>query len=51
MVAIGEMTKNLGSKLEARATLFNEEGDLFATGSGVFVKTKILLNSIESYKI
>lgn len=51
LVAIGEMTKNLGSKLEARATLFNEEGDLFATGSGVFVKTKILLNSIESYKI
>lgn len=51
LVAIGEMTKNLGSKLEARANLFDEEGDLFATGSGIFVKTKILLDAIESYKI
>lgn len=51
LVAIGEMTKNLGSKLEARATLFNEDGDLLASGSGIFVKTKISLNSIGSYKI
>jgi len=51
LVAVGEMTKNLGSKLEARAKLYSENGDLYATGSGVFVKTKISLTSIESYKI
>jgi N-dimethylarginine dimethylaminohydrolase len=47
LVAIGEMTKNLGSKLEARAKLYSENGDLYARGSGVFVKTKISLTSIE----
>ncbi len=51
LLAIGEMTKNLGNKLEARAKLFTEKGDLCAQGSGIFVKTKILLTSLESYKI
>lgn len=50
LLAVGEMTKNLGSKLEARSRLFDENGDLVATGSGIFVKTKMELTSIESYK-
>ena len=50
LVAIGEMTKNLGSKIEARAKLYDDDGNLYAFGSGVFVKTKILLTSIESYE-
>ncbi|MCB0380274.1 MAG: PaaI family thioesterase [Flavobacteriales bacterium] len=50
LLAVGEMTKNLGNKLEARANLFDEEGNLMGSGSGVFVKTKIELTSIESYK-
>ena len=50
LLAVGEMTKNLGNKLEARANLFDEDGNLMGSGSGVFVKTKIELTSIESYK-
>ncbi|MGE0562387.1 MAG: PaaI family thioesterase [Flavobacteriales bacterium] len=49
--AVGEMTKNLGSKLEARATLFDGDGNMVGSGSGIFVKTKIELTTIESYKI
>ena len=51
LIAKGELLKNMGNKLEARAKLFNEEGKLIATGSGVFVKSKILLAEINSYKI
>lgn len=50
LLAVGEMTKNLGNKLEARASLYNEKGELVGSGSGIFVKTKIELTSIESYK-
>ncbi len=51
LMAKGELLKNWGNKLEARAKLFNEKGELIATGSGVFVKSKMLLAEINSYKI
>lgn len=51
LLAVGEMTKNLGNKLEARARLFDGDGVLVGSGAGIFVKTKIELTSIESYKI
>lgn len=47
----GELLKNLGNKLEARSKLFNEKAELIASGSGFFVKSKIQLSEIESYKI
>ena len=50
LLAVGEMTKNLGNKLEARASLFDGDGNLMGSGSGIFVKTKMELTSIESYK-
>src|SRR3972149_11929609 len=43
LIAKGELLKNMGDKFEARAKLFNEDGKLIATGSGVFVKSKMLL--------
>ncbi|OFY92703.1 MAG: thioesterase [Bacteroidetes bacterium RIFCSPLOWO2_12_FULL_31_6] len=51
LIAKGELLKNMGDKFEARAKLFNEDGKLIATGSGVFVKSKMLLAEINSYKI
>jgi uncharacterized protein (TIGR00369 family) len=51
LIVKGELLKNLGNKLEARAKLFNEKAELIATGSGFFVKSKIQLSEIESYKI
>ena len=51
LIAKGELLKNCGNKLEARAKLFNEKGELIATGSGIFVKSKMLLAEINSYKI
>lgn len=51
LIAKGELLKNMGNKLEARAKLFNEEGKLIATGSGMFIKSKMLLAEINSYKI
>jgi uncharacterized protein (TIGR00369 family) len=50
LIAKGELLKNLGNKLEARAKLFNEEGKLIASGEGIFVKSKKNLNEISSYK-
>jgi uncharacterized protein (TIGR00369 family) len=49
--AKGELIKNMGNKMEARAKLFNDEGKLIATGSGVFVKSKKMLDEIKSFKI
>jgi uncharacterized protein (TIGR00369 family) len=51
LIAKGELLKNLGNKLEARAKLFDEDGKLLATGSGIFVKSKKMLDEIKSYKI
>lgn len=50
LLAKGELLKNMGDKLEARAKLYNEEGELIATGSGWFVKSKINLADISSFK-
>ena len=51
LIAKGEMCDNFGNKFEARAKLFDQEGELIATGKGVFVKSKILLSEIDSFKI
>ena len=51
IIAKGELLKNLGNKLEARAKLFDNNGILIATGSGIFIKSKMELSEIESYKI
>jgi uncharacterized protein (TIGR00369 family) len=51
LIAKGELLKNLGNKLEARAKLFNDQGELVASGIGFFVKSKKNLSEIESYKI
>jgi len=51
LIAKGELLKNLGNKLEARAKLFNEEGQLIATGIGIFIKSNKNLSEIEMYKM
>ena len=51
LIAKGELLNDFGNKLEAKATLFNENEKVIATGKGVFVKSKILLSSIDSFKI
>ncbi len=51
LIAKGELLKNMGNKFEARAKLFNGEGLLIATGTGFFVKSKMALTEIDSYKI
>lgn len=50
LIAKGELLKNLGNKLEARAKLYDLEGNLIATGTGWFVKSKINLTDISSFK-
>ncbi|MCB0408989.1 MAG: PaaI family thioesterase [Flavobacteriales bacterium] len=50
LIAKGELLKNMGNKLEARAKLYDEEGNIIATGTGWFVKSKINLNNIPSFK-
>lgn len=51
LTAKGELLKNLGEKLEARAKLFDDKGIIVATGFGIFVKSKMQLSELESYKI
>jgi len=51
LIAKGELLKNLGNKLEARAKLYDQNGKLIATGSGWFIKSKINLEGIPSFKI
>lgn len=51
IVAKGIISSNWGNKFEAEAELFNVEGKLVATGKGTFIKSKILLESIDSFKI
>lgn len=51
IISKGEILKDLGNKFEAGAKLFNEEGKLIASGKGIFVKSKMLLSEIDSYKI
>ncbi len=51
LIAKGELLKNLGNKLEARAKLYDQGGKLIATGSGWFIKSKINLEEIPSFKI
>lgn len=51
IVAKGIVTSNWGNKFEAEAELFNDKGKLVATGKGTFVKSKILLISIDSFKV
>ena len=51
IVAKGILTSNWGNKFEAEAELFNEKGKLVATGKGTFIKSKILLASIDSFKV
>tara|TARA_R110001592_G_scaffold58067_2_gene176289 strand:+ start:166 stop:480 length:315 start_codon:yes stop_codon:yes gene_type:complete len=50
LIAKGELLKNLGNKLEARAKLYDLKGNLIATGTGWFVKSKISLADISSFK-
>jgi len=50
LVVKGELLKNLGNKLEARAKLYDQEGNLIAAGTGWFVKSKINLEDISSFK-
>ena len=51
IVAKGIISSNWGNKFEAEAELFNAKGKLVATGKGTFIKSKILLESIDSFKI
>lgn len=51
LIAKGIVVKSSGIKIEALAELFNEKGKLIATGKGVFIKSKILLSSIDSFKV
>ena len=51
IVAKGVIVSNWGNKFEAEAELFNEKGKLVATGKGTFIKSKILLSSIDSFKV
>lgn len=51
IVAKGIFVSNWGNKFEANAELFNEKGKLVATGKGTFIKSKILLSSIDSFKV
>ena len=51
LIGKGELLKNLGNKLEARAKLYDQEGKLIAVGSGWFIKSKINLGGIPSFKI
>lgn len=50
LIAKGELLKNMGNKLEARAKLYDVEGNIIATGTGWFVKSKINLIDIPSFK-
>jgi uncharacterized protein (TIGR00369 family) len=51
IVAKGLITSNWGNKFEAESELFNSKGKLVATGKGTFIKSKILLASIDSFKV
>ncbi len=51
IVAKGIITSNWGNKFEAEAELFNAKGKLVASGKGTFIKSKILLSSIDSFKV
>ena len=51
LIAKGQIVQEMGNKFEAKADLFDNGGSLIATGSGIFVKSKILLSSINSFKI
>jgi len=51
LIAKGELLKDLGNKFEAVANLINEKGKIIATGKGIFVKSKMQLSEIDSYKI
>ncbi|MCB9361385.1 MAG: PaaI family thioesterase [Flavobacteriales bacterium] len=50
LIAKGELLKNLGNKLEARAKLYDLGGNLIAAGTGWFVTSKIELVNISSFK-
>ncbi len=50
IVAKGELLKNLGDKIEARAKLYNSDGEIVGIGSGWFAKSKMKLGDIPSYK-
>lgn len=51
IVAKGIIVSNWGDKFEAEAELFNTKGKVVATGKGTFIKSKILLSSIDSFKV
>jgi uncharacterized protein (TIGR00369 family) len=51
IVAKGIITSDWRNKFEAEAELFNAKGKLVATGKGTFIKSKILLTSIDSFKV
>lgn len=51
LIANGRIVKKIGNKIQARSELFDNEENLIATGKGIFVKSKILLSTIDSFKI
>ncbi len=51
LIAKGIVVKDFGNKFEASAELYNEKEKLIASGKGVFVKSKMKLSSIVSYKV
>ncbi len=51
LMAIGELVQDFGKKFEAKATLYDQDGKVIATGKGIFVKSKIQLSGIDSFKI
>ena len=51
LIAKGQIVHDKGNKFEAKAELLDDKGNIVATGKGIFVKSKILLSSIDSFKI
>lgn len=51
IVAKGLIASNWGNKFEAETELFNKKGKLVAAGKETFIKSKILLSSIDSFKV
>jgi len=51
ITAKGVVLEVFTNKIKAKSELFNHKNELVACGQGLFVKSKINLKSIDSYKI
>lgn len=51
LTAKGIVTHSSGKRLTSESRLFNEQGDLLAEGSGIFVPTNTLWTSLNGYQL